>query len=382
MPLKELFSPFKNGVLKDFKFGGGANTIVAFEDPDNSGIGYQLINAGGGNDTVTGSPNDDTIIGGTGSDDIAGGLGNDTIYGGRMDGTDAPKGHNAVLINNLTGDDESVVFDGGTYTGGNDTIFGGDGGTNNIYGDVRFTVVFSANDSFTGGDDTLTGGDSTADDMAFNNIFGDARFVSFTAGDGANGESFTGGDDTLTGGSGASNLLLGDVQSISNDGDFTGGDDTLIGGANGTNTMIGDVSSGSNAGTTTGGDDRLVGGANADDLMTGDFGAAFVEDTGEAGGTLVGGLDTFVIGVGSGADTILDFHVVEFTDIDNVDFGDTIELVDFGFTDFSNLSGMWSVNGSGFAVLDLDGTNDGAGDIVTFNGITDFSDLADSFDFT
>jgi len=221
--------------------------------------------------------------------------------------------------------------------------------------------------------------------MAVNNIFGDARSLFFTKNDPLtpDGDNFTGGDDTLTGGDFADNILLGDIQSIlGGNGTFTGGDDTLIGGANGTNTMIGDVSSGSNAGTTTGGDDRLVGGANADDLMTGDFGAAFVEDTGEAGGTLVGGLDTFVIGVGSGADTILDFHVVEFTDIDNVDFGDTIELVDFGFTDFSNLSGMWSVNGSGFAVLDLDGTNDGAGDIVTFNGITDFSDLADSFDFT
>ena len=226
----------RNDAQKIYKFGGGKNEIIADDDLVST-FGY-VIKSGGGDDMIFGSDftgrgvfdvnadprtqYGDLLIGGDGSDTIEGGLGDDTIYGGNEDGTDASKGQNPPPTNELTGDNQTVDFGiDGTYTGGDDSIFGGDGSTNNINGDARFTVVFSAGDSFFGGDDTLTGGDSTADDTAFNSNFGDARSVSFTADGGANGESFTGGDDTLTGGNGAFNLLLGDIQSFSNDGDFT-----------------------------------------------------------------------------------------------------------------------------------------------------------------
>jgi len=365
MPTKILTSPLgRDGSPKLFKFGGGANTIIALDH--DASFGY-WINAGGGDDTVTGADfaagttaddeigdqvySDDTLIGGSGSDIISGGLGDDVIYGGEDEqGTDSVKGKTDTLSSLLSGD----VFD----------------------------FVFDSVTSFTGGNDMLYGSDGTADVFTSNTMFGDARSASL--GTSTNPTTFTGGDDTLTGGDNANNFLFGDLQSFSSGGTFVGGDDTLIRGdntlgiPNKINQLVGDLSSiGANGFTSLqGGNDTLIGGAGVIDQMWGDWGRNI--DNPNA----VGGADTFVIGVGGGMDTIFDFHVVEFTNIDNVDFGDTIELVGFGFTNFSSPSGMWSVNGSGFAVLDLDGTNDGAGDIVTFNGITDFSDLADSFDFT
>ncbi len=388
MPTKYLTTPFARDetTQRSYKFGGGANTITTkngiLDDLDPKfepySIGY-LINAGGGDDSISGSdigaPGSgvgDTLIGGTGSDTISGGLGDDTIFGGNEDGTDGGKGKDPVVSNNLTGDNEKVLFDGGTYTGGNDTIFGGNGVTNNIYGDVRLTVVFSAGDSFFGGDDTLTGGDSTANDMAFNNIFGDARSVFFTAGDGANGESFTGGDDTLTGGNGAANLLFGDIQSFSHDGDFTGGNDTLIGGANGSNTMIGDISSGGPGNTVTGGDDRLVSGENSNDFMTGDFGS------GVTATTLTGGDDTFVFGVDNGLDTITDFELAEF-DGDEVviDKHDVVELNGIvGVDDFLDDIKDNFTDSDGNTVLDL-----GGGNQITFIGLSGADFSADDFIF-
>lgn len=375
MPTKLLDSQAgRSEVQKTYKFGGGKNEIRATDD-ETSSYGY-IIDGGGGDDMIFGSDfegltgtgtivdlrtlNGDLLIGGMGSDTIVGGAGDDWIYGGNEDGSDGGKGKDPVVSNNLTGDNENVLFDGGTYTGGNDTIFGGNGVTNNIYGDVRLTVVFSAGDSFFGGDDTLTGGDSTADEMAFNYIYGDAHYVFFTAGGGANGESFTGGDDTLTGGSGAFNLLLGDIQSLSNDGDFTGGNDTLIGGANGSNKMIGDISSGGTGNTVIGGDDRLVSGANSNDFMTGDFGS------GVTATTLTGGDDTFVFGVDNGLDTITDFEIDK----------DMVDLTGYGpDLDFAGLN--WDDSGAN-TMIDF-----GGGNTITFLGFGDHAGFdADDFVFS
>ncbi len=161
MPLKELFSPFKNGVLKDFKFGGGANTIVAFEDPDNLGIGYQSINGGGGNDTITGSKNDDVILGGDGSDILYGDLGDDEILGGDALGEDSGKGKNPSVENYLYGD-ALFARSGVSFTGGDDVLHGSDDVTKNtLFGDV---ASVSAAD-FTGGNDRLIGGTNSIDHM-------------------------------------------------------------------------------------------------------------------------------------------------------------------------------------------------------------------------
>ena len=103
-------------------------------------------------------------------------------------------------------------------------------------------------------------------------------------------------------------------------------------------------------------------------------------------GLKTGGADTFVIGVDGGTDTIFDFRVADQSTRPDINgdltiIHETVVLDGFGFTEFSDLAGMWSLNGDDHTVLDLDATNDGAGDTVTFVGIADFNDLVDSFDF-
>ncbi len=207
------------------------------------------------------------------------------------------------------------------------------------------TIVGGAGDDWIyGGNEDGSDGGKGKNPIVFNSLAGEIQRESLSP-----GETFTGGDDVITagGGIGVSNFMYGDVQSISGDvtTTFVGGDDTLIGGANSTDDMVGDFSSTGGAIATT------------------------------------GGLDTFVIGQNGGDDTIWDFHVFEYVD-DGVNVGDTIELVGFGFTQFSDLDDLWSADASGFAVLNLDGTVDGLGDTVTFLGITDSNDLSDSFVFT
>ncbi len=187
MPLKELFSPFKNGVLKDFKFGGGANTIVAYEDSSFPGVGYKSINGGGGNDNITGSINDDLILGGDGSDILSGGFGDDEIYGGNALGEDSGKGRNSVVDNTLFGDAAPFNISGvaltGVLIGGNDTLHGSDNVRSNmLVGD--FGSISSA-DEFVGGDDTLVSGMNSADTM-----YGD-----WTSSGGV--QTLTGGEDTF-----------------------------------------------------------------------------------------------------------------------------------------------------------------------------------------
>jgi hypothetical protein len=163
MPTKILTSPFERdgATPKLFKFGGGANTIIAQDD--GSSTGY-IIDAGGGNDTVTGSSSgdditggsgadsidggggDDTLIGGTGSDSILGGAGNDTIFGGETDGTDADSRKDPDVSNRLIGDtDNGGVAADATVTFGIDTISGGNGVDNTIYGDNFGTLTLGAN---------------------------------------------------------------------------------------------------------------------------------------------------------------------------------------------------------------------------------------------
>jgi hypothetical protein len=243
--------------------------------------------------------------------------------------------------------------------------------------DFSFLEAKEGGDTVLGGDgaDTIFGGltDGTDTVFTFNNLIGDQQIVSFTPA--VDGDSYTGADDTLIGGNNAiSNQILGDSQSVQNDGAFQGGDDTLIGGdltpggVLAFNIMIGDASSGTGA-HLTGGNDTLISGTGAGDTMTGDFAAAVV------GATEIGGMDTFVFGVGNGDDLITDFQAGI----------DTVQLDGLGFTSFGDLAGMWTGEfGSGDLTLDLDGTVDGFGDIVTFAGYAMGSEalLAGDFVFT
>lgn len=246
------------------------------------------------------------------------------------------------LINAGGGDDSISGSDiGAPGSGDGDTLIGGTG-SDTISGGFGDDTIF-------GGNEDGTDGGHGRDPIVTNTLYGEERFVFL-----ASGETFNGGDDVITagGGIGVSNFMFGDVQSISGDGTttFVGGNDTLIGGMNSTDDMIGDFSSTGGSIATT------------------------------------GGLDTFVIGLNGGDDTIWDFHVVEYFDEDlQMDVGDTIELVGFnamGITEFDDLALRWSKNSAGFVVLDLDATIDGAGDTVTFLGVSEFDTLSESFVFT
>ena len=242
------------------------------------------------------------------------------------------------LINAGGGDDSISGSDIGVPGSGvGDTLIGGTG-SDTISGGLGDDTIF-------GGNEDGTDGGKGKDPVVSNTLYGEERFVFLNA-----GETFNGGDDTITAGNDVRNFLYGDIQS-----------------ANGF-----DITSVFNFG-----DDRLIGGTGEDD---------FIGDSSSGGGTktINGGLDTFVIGLSGGDDTIWDFHVVEYFD-GTKNVGDTIELVGFntmGITEFDDLALRWSKNSASFVVLDLDATIDGAGDTVTFLGVSEFDTLSESFVFT
>jgi len=296
--------------------------------------------------TSTGTFGSDLFIGGLGDDDLTGGKGDDTLYGGDMDGTET-----AFASNMLIGDETNIggavagdpVIDG-TYTGGDDSLFGGNNANNSLYGDNFGTVVLDAGQNFFGGEDTLTGGNGTIDNQQVNNtLVGDTRAVF------ANGPAtFTAGDDVLIGGSGVNFM------------DFS--PSFVLFFVN--NTLVGDAVSNGNADTTfIAGDDILISGTLAADIMTGDW------NSGSASAT--GGADTFVFGSDNGADIIADFVRGE----------DLINLDDTGLTSFADISGFISVDGSD-TVIDLGAAAGGSAGIhtVTVRDVTGLDQTDFDFD--
>lgn len=335
MPSKILESPF-DGRGNPFKFGGGKNDITA---NNRTGAGY-IIDAGGGDDTITvvdftATGSDDTLTGGTGSDTISGGLGDDIIKGGTDNNTEKFSKKNGASSNDLYGEEIAVIVSTiedpagpvrpDTLVAGNDQITGGNGATNNMYGDYLNISVSGIGAMFTGGNDTLTGGDGTADFVADNNMYGDARGVSISE-----YATYTGGNDTITGGDGADNLIVGDAQivNISSGGTYVGGNDTLTGGGlDATNTFF------------------------------------FIKNTGH----------DIITNFNSSSDTVWLKGIVDPNDAGG------------GYLDaFGDLAALWVKNTSGSMVLDFDGDGEvdtGLNQIV-FSGITDASTfLADDFVF-
>lgn len=337
MPTKTLLSQAaRQGGQDIFTFGGGSDTVFAFDDGV-SPFGY-VIDTGGGDDTIFGSdfagdpdpvtdPNfdpaihdantqfGDLLVGGDGTDNIFGGAGDDTIYGGHQDGSlDASKGQNAPPQNLLVGDGERLAD-----------------------GSVSANVNFVSSGTFTGGNDTLYGGNGATN----NSMFGDAAIVQ-TGG----GFVFNGGDDILVAGDGANNVMTGDATSITGAGTVNGGDDVLISGT-GNDQMFGDWSS---AGGFT--------------------------------GSSVGGADTFVFGLDNGLDSIGDFE--QGTDTINLaatgltwaDLDDNMNgFLDDGDT-YVTVSGGTTINLSGA----IAGDPNAFGDQIVISGVTGL--LETDFDFT
>ncbi|MGO4909168.1 Hint domain-containing protein [Pseudorhodobacter sp. W20_MBD10_FR17] len=270
------------GTGNDIASGGTENDTLHGED------GNDTLYGGDGNDSIDGGNNDDSILGDAGNDTIYGGSGADIIYGG-------------------DGDDK--IGDFSVSNAGNDTMYG-DAGNDYIVGGEGDDAVFGGvgNDYLSGqmGNDTLYGGDDAdvfaiTDDHEGDTIYGgeggtDNDTISF-----ANWISTQGVQVTFTGSEAGSYSYFGSNAS----GDFSqietissteyadyidatvsttkmnlyggGGDDTIIGGAGG---------------------DVLSGGAGADVLSGGEGNDVLI------GG---GGADVFHLNRAGGKDTIVDF---------------------------------------------------------------------------
>lgn len=278
---------------------GGDDTIFG-------GSGDDTLDGGTGHDTVQGGIGNDNITGGDGNDSLSGGVGNDTVYGGTGDDT----------IDGGTGDDHLEGGDGSdtfmvSDNFGNDTIIGGEGGTDQDTIDLSalngaVTIVYDGTGSgtITNGTDTITFSeierfiltehndsvDASADQTG---TIGDAEGVQIDA---------RGGDDTIIGGRGGDTIQggTGDDQIDSGYGhdslDGGAGDDTLSGGL-GDDTLIG----GDGADSIDGGDenDSLEGGAGADTIFGGAGNDSIEGNDGNSGSD---GDD--VIDGGDGNDTI------------------------------------------------------------------------------
>jgi Ca2+-binding RTX toxin-like protein len=216
---------------------------------------------------ISGTSGADNLIGTEARDDISGLGGNDTIQG--RGGDDFLNGGNGQdRISGNLGNDSIVGGEGDDILSGNegfDTLQGGNG-NDTLFGNASEDVLFggNGNDNLSGGSgrDLLFGGEN--DDI----LSGNEGFDTLQGGNGNDTLFGNGGEDELFGGNGNDKLVGGDgFDSLF--GDI--GNDTLIGG-NGTDTLNGGA-----------GFDVLIGGADASDV--------------------------FVLAVGNGSDTIIDFQL-------------------------------------------------------------------------
>lgn len=298
--------------------GGAGDDYIDGGDGDDfltTGLGRDTLMGGDGNDTLMNSDGDDSLVGGAGNDSIIatggndtleGGSGNDTLDGGADDDS-ITGGDGDDLIFTGTGND---FADGGEGSDtfsfadafGNDTIVGGETGTDNdvidlsnVTGPVTVTFTDEEDGTITDGTDTIAfteieqiiltdSNDSVDGSITHDGIFGDAPGIIVDG---------RGGNDTIIGGRGG-DTIEGGAGDDSIDGDY--GDDSLSGGAD-NDTLTGGS-----------GNDTLEGGAGNDVIDAG------IEDDTLDGGTgndsLTGGdgNDLFVYNVGDGADTITDFN--------------------------------------------------------------------------
>ena len=259
-------------------FGG---TSTAPDEVPFDGTETYFSAAGGGTPPQLGvlrSSDSSGVFGTTGSDLL--------LLFGAATGLTASGGEGDDRILDLSTGGEGDVLIGGA---GDDTLYGGNGSFDLLYGDTE-AVSASTGDSLSvaGGADILYGATSDG------GLFGDAGVVSVDTGGSVN---FTGGADTLNGGGGINTELVGDAGTVLvNAGasvSMTGGADTLFAGAGGAEATgdVGDVfAAGSSSVSVTGGADTFLGSAVADEL-TGDVGDVVVSDTGSTA-VIVGGADT------------------------------------------------------------------------------------------
>jgi Ca2+-binding RTX toxin-like protein len=253
--------------------------------------GKDIIKAYGGDDIVYADAGDDTVFGGEGNDILNGGEGNDTLDGGNGDDV-------------LSGDAGNDILDGGAgndvYTFaagfGQDIINGAATGAQDV-DTVRFLEGISKGDLVITRkmNDLVIEVKGTNDKLTVKDQFiGNGRIDKVELSDGSvlNSEFLNSlpmygseGDDTINGGPGDDTIYgLGGNDVITGN----SGDDSIYGGA-GSDKLYG-----------SGGTDSLYG-EEGNDILDGGAGNDILD-----GGT---GDDTYIFGISSGNDTIIDYDV-------------------------------------------------------------------------
>ena len=141
--------------------GGAANDSVQ------AGAGNDTVDGGSGDDTIYGGEGDDSLRGWSGNDFVDGGAGNDTLEGD--EGDDTILGGDGDDFISLWGGADSVDGGAGSDTiqindnFGNDTIIGGEGGTDddtldmsNLSGPVTLDYWGHETGAITDGTDTVS----------------------------------------------------------------------------------------------------------------------------------------------------------------------------------------------------------------------------------
>ncbi len=351
----------------DTAYGSHGDDSISGGDGDDfidSWGGNDTIDGGAGNDTVLGGGENDLVLGGGGNDVLQGWIGNDTLRGGAGNDTLQSWEGNELLDG---GDDADTFLV--TQGSGNDTITGGEGGTDDDVIDlsdltrpVNVTYTGEEKGTITDGTDTITfseiekliltdNNDSVDASSTRDGLKGDAPGVDIEAGD---------GDDTVIGGRGGDTIHGGAGQDLIY-GDY--GDDSLSGGEGG-DTIFGGRGTDDIAGGA--GDDSIDGGREADILDGGDGADTISGGTGDDTITTGIGDDLIIFEQSGGNDTVTDFDIGDAdNDGKSNDQFDVSELRDLD----GNPVDIWDVvvsdDGSGNAVLTFP-----EGEAITLQGIS------------
>ncbi|TCP44298.1 Hint domain-containing protein [Rhodovulum marinum] len=375
----------------DSVLGGDGNDTITTNDNDDT------LDGGAGNDSLTAGFGDDLLIGGDGNDYLSDGYGADTLYGGAGDDTLWAGRSDFDLI---YGDDGADLINVVSQMG-QDTIYGGEGGTDLDTLDFYFfdyvpqavTVTYSGDEAgtFTDGIATATfyeiehlsltdQADSVNGSLSSAAISIDGLDGYDTLIGGAGDDTFLGGagNDSLLGGAGADSIdgganndrIFGEDGADTLDGGI--GSDTIYGGAD--NDLIYGGGYTGNADQLHGddGDDTIYGGDGAGyDLLYGDAGDDLLDGR-QGNDTIQGGTGSDTIHGGAGDDSLLGgedgdtFVIEDGFGADIIAGGETVTTgVDLDVIDLSLLTGAVTVTYAGDA---LGAIMDGS-DTLTFSEI-------------
>ncbi len=370
------------GAGNDFMVGGSGDDSLSGEagnDQINAGVGNDQVYGGDNQDLVFGEGGDDSVFGGADRDTVFGGLGHDTVYGDA--GNDLVSGrYGDDTAYGGTGDDEVFGDVDATGTGGRQfAIFGlgasGNGGSQTVTGVNTFDASAPISTLEVIDDDVnfnSAGTDSgVPQTLAYDISIGAQTFIAGTAivlisstdianqTTGQNGQAWliqigpnaadrfwtydipvaNGDQINWTTVSTTTNVDYdqlvqadGSTTAIGNDVLFGGAGNDSVYGADGNDTLSGDADNDTVDGGT--GNDTLYGGTGNDTLSGGDGNDLIRGDAGNDIMTGGAGDDRFVLGNGSGTDTITGGEVADAA-------GDTLDVsavttnitLDLGATD-------------------------------------------------